>query len=62
MYLLPDIALLQPNERHIYIYLFCLHSAFLFSKVNVRGQDVELVRVRNPWGNEREWEGAWGDK
>ena len=24
--------------------------------------DVELVRVRNPWGNEREWNGAWGDK
>ncbi|EDO40193.1 predicted protein [Nematostella vectensis] len=23
--------------------------------------DVELVRVRNPWGNEREWKGAWGD-
>ncbi|XP_064623466.1 calpain-A-like [Lineus longissimus] len=25
------------------------------------GQQVELVRIRNPWGNEREWEGAWGD-
>jgi calpain len=24
--------------------------------------EVELVRVRNPWGNEREWTGAWGDK
>jgi len=20
------------------------------------------VRVRNPWGNEHEWEGAWSDK
>jgi len=24
--------------------------------------DVELVRVRNPWGNEREWTGPWSDK
>ncbi|XP_029203083.2 calpain-9-like isoform X2 [Acropora millepora] len=30
--------------------------------VNVYGEEVQLVRVRNPWGNEREWEGAWGDK
>lgn len=22
---------------------------------------IELVRVRNPWGNEREWTGAWSD-
>jgi len=20
------------------------------------------VRIRNPWGNEREWTGAWSDK
>lgn len=31
-------------------------------KVNYHGRDVQLVRVRNPWGNEREWEGPWGDK
>ena len=24
--------------------------------------DVPLIRVRNPWGNEREWEGPWSDK
>jgi len=35
---------------------------FLSSQVDVYGRKVELVRVRNPWGNEREWEGAWGDK
>lgn len=22
---------------------------------------MELVRIRNPWGNEREWKGAWSD-
>jgi len=21
-----------------------------------------LIRVRNPWGNEREWKGPWSDK
>ncbi|XP_027043249.1 calpain-9-like isoform X2 [Pocillopora damicornis] len=30
--------------------------------VNYRGRGTKLVRVRNPWGNEREWEGPWGDK
>jgi calpain len=25
------------------------------------GEPVCLIRVRNPWGNEREWTGAWGD-
>ena len=23
---------------------------------------IPLVRVRNPWGNECEWRGAWSDK
>ncbi|XP_014667421.1 PREDICTED: calpain-9-like [Priapulus caudatus] len=23
---------------------------------------MQLVRVRNPWGNEAEWKGAWGDQ
>ena len=22
---------------------------------------LDMVRVRNPWGNEREWKGAWSD-
>ncbi|XP_064628930.1 calpain-B-like [Lineus longissimus] len=24
--------------------------------------DVELIRIRNPWGNEREWTGPWSDR
>ena len=24
-------------------------------------QEVKLIRVRNPWGNENEWTGAWSD-
>ena len=23
---------------------------------------IPLIRVRNPWGNEAEWKGAWSDK
>lgn len=26
-----------------------------------RGRDTRLVRIRNPWGNEQEWKGAWSD-
>ena len=26
-----------------------------------KGQ-IQLVRIRNPWGNEIEWKGAWSDK
>jgi calpain len=22
---------------------------------------IPMVRIRNPWGNEAEWKGAWGD-
>ena len=32
------------------------------AKAHVRGQEIELIRVRNPWGNEREWTGAWSDE
>ena len=27
----------------------------------VKGTKHQLVRVRNPWGNEVEWNGAWSD-
>jgi calpain len=27
----------------------------------VKGK-MQMVRVRNPWGNECEWKGAWSDK
>lgn len=30
--------------------------------LNVNEQTVRLVRVRNPWGNEVEWNGAWSDR
>lgn len=29
---------------------------------DMRGTHVQMVRLRNPWGNDREWSGPWGDK
>ncbi|EDO48536.1 predicted protein [Nematostella vectensis] len=40
-------------------------SALMGCSINVflstRG-GVELIRIRNPWGDEKEWTGAWGDR
>lgn len=39
------------------------YSITSIKKINPVGsdEDLELVRVRNPWGNEREWTGDWSD-
>jgi len=29
---------------------------------NGKSGDIPLIRVRNPWGNESEWKGAWSDQ
>ena len=28
----------------------------------MNGSEVRLIRCRNPWGNEVEWNGKWSDK
>ncbi|XP_071450361.1 calpain-A-like [Hetaerina americana] len=44
-----------------------LITTHAYSVTNVRevtltnGQKIQLVRLRNPWGNEAEWKGAWSD-
>lgn len=30
--------------------------------LNVNDQATTLIRLRNPWGNEVEWQGAWSDQ
>ncbi len=32
-----------------------------YMKVKVNNKLVNLVRIRNPWGNEVEWKGEWCD-
>ena len=36
--------------------IFVLHFSF---KIFIG--EIPLVRIRNPWGNETEWNGAWSD-
>jgi hypothetical protein len=38
--------------------------AYTITKLAVitsHGRNVRLIRIRNPWGNEVEWKGAWAD-
>jgi calpain len=40
------------------------HAYAVTAAVRVKltsGEIVQLVRCRNPWGNEVEWTGAWSD-
>jgi len=57
----------QPNEIEFKLEngLIMGHAYTITSLKKVTGPDdeeVELIRVRNPWGNEREWNGAWSDE
>uniref|UniRef100_A0A183I9P8 Calpain catalytic domain-containing protein n=1 Tax=Soboliphyme baturini TaxID=241478 RepID=A0A183I9P8_9BILA len=31
-------------------------------KTGKKTETVELIRLRNPWGQKTEWNGAWGDR
>nr|CDS34356.1 calpain A [Hymenolepis microstoma] len=48
----------QPNgliKGHAY-------SITSVAEVNTRSGKVQLIRIRNPWGNEAEWNGPWSDR
>ena len=38
-----------------------LGHAYTISKVVQVDNDVKLICIRNPWGNSKEWNGAWSD-
>jgi len=38
------------------------YSVTAVKEVKVRGMKVSLIRIRNPWANECEWNGAWSDR
>lgn len=41
------------------------HAYAVTAAVRVKltnGEIVQIVRCRNPWGNEVEWKGAWSDE
>ena len=31
------------------------------AQIEVGYREYNLIRLRNPWGNEAEWNGAWSD-
>lgn len=39
----------------------CLSLSLPLHQVKCQNQLEELVRVRNPWGNDVEWKGPWSD-
>jgi len=41
----------------------CNHAYSVLSvhEIKVRNENIRLLRLRNPWGNQ-EWQGDWSDK
>ncbi|XP_078256087.1 calpain-2 catalytic subunit-like [Rhinoraja longicauda] len=56
-------AVVSDGERRLDSGLVMTHAYSLTAaeEVECQNQVEELVRVRNPWGNDVEWKGAWSD-
>ncbi|KAG5666810.1 hypothetical protein PVAND_014820 [Polypedilum vanderplanki] len=60
---LMDVALLDPSKERLGLY--SPHAYSITKVVTIKTLDdkeVDLIRIRNPWGNHVEWRGAWSDK
>jgi len=38
------------------------YSLISLNEFTAHGQLVKLMKMRNPWGKQGEWNGAWSDK
>eukprot|EP00931_Biecheleriopsis_adriatica_P056045 TRINITY_DN33218_c0_g1_i1.p1 TRINITY_DN33218_c0_g1~~TRINITY_DN33218_c0_g1_i1.p1 ORF type:complete len:430 (+),score=89.30 TRINITY_DN33218_c0_g1_i1:132-1292(+) len=38
------------------------YSVMQVMSIQLKSHDLKLVMLRNPWGNEKEWRGAWSDR
>ena len=47
------------SKRFKFLHISC---NLLINQIPVKGRQTKLVRIRNPWGNEQEWVGAWSDE
>lgn len=70
-------GLVRGHGKDLYIHglkfrklILRLHADVAYSITDTKLVDIQtprvtgkipLVRVRNPWGNETEWKGAWSD-
>ena len=53
----------MPEYSLIYLNVICMAVySSLHMQLDTDDGEVQLVRVRNPWGNECEWKGAWSDQ
>ena len=50
------------DYKHTLLVYIMLYTVFLLKQIKSSKGRIELIRLRNPWGNEAEWNGPWSDK
>ena len=51
-----------PTLKRFGFYMLYVVCDLFIGQIPVRGRQTRMIRLRNPWGNEQEWLGAWSDK